>query len=103
MSAEQPEATRLAELHQECEDWKQGYALLFKETADRRRMNDELLASLQEARAFIALQTASFVETATNPTSGLIEHSGDLLTAESDQDLLNSIDAVITKATGETK
>ena len=71
MSTEQPEALHLAEcidppqifvspemraaaaaelrrLHQECEDWKQGYALLFKENADRRRMNEELVEALRK-------------------------------------------------------
>ena len=70
MSTEQPEALRLAEmferiwegqsnidteaaaelrrLHEDCEDWKQGYALLFKENGDRRRLNEELVEALRK-------------------------------------------------------
>jgi hypothetical protein len=70
MSTEQPEALRLAKiliddaywspmlgeqaaaelrrLHEDCEDWKQGYALLFKENADRRRLNEDLVEALRK-------------------------------------------------------
>ena len=75
MSTEQPEALRLAEmferiwegqsnidteaaaelrrLHEDCEDWKQGYALLFKENGNRRRLNEELVEALKVARHMI--------------------------------------------------
>jgi Holliday junction resolvasome RuvABC DNA-binding subunit len=70
MSTEQPEALRYAEeldclqyadylnhheaaaelrrLHEDCEDWKKGYALLFKENANRRRLNEELVEALRK-------------------------------------------------------
>lgn len=65
-----------------------------------REQNDELLAALKAARQFIKEHHDSFVETATSPITGLIEDAQDLLFAEADQDLLNSIDAAVAKATG---
>jgi hypothetical protein len=41
-------AAELRRLHEDCEDWKQGYALLFKENADRRRLNEELVEALRK-------------------------------------------------------
>lgn len=60
----------------------------------------ELLAELTKARAYIKQNLDSFVETAVNQQTGLIEDPQDRLFAESDQDLLNGIDAAIAKATG---
>ena len=45
---EQQAAAELRRLHEDCEDWKQGYALLFKENADRRRLNEELVEALRK-------------------------------------------------------
>jgi DNA anti-recombination protein RmuC len=122
MSTEQPEALRLANaheqvakgidfpelslqtaaelrrLHEDCEDWKKGYALLFKENADRRRLNEELVEALRKARATLNERLDDLIESCTNPVTGLITDSADLLAIESDQDLINSIDATLAKA-----
>jgi DNA anti-recombination protein RmuC len=91
-------AAELRRLHQECEDWKQGYALLFKENADRRRLNDELVTELQKARATLNERLDDLIDSCTDPVTGLICDSADLLAIESDQDLINSIDATLAKA-----
>jgi hypothetical protein len=78
MSTEQPEALRLANaheqvakgidfpelslqtaaelrrLHEDCEDWKKGYALLFKENADRRRLNEELVEAVKQMQSALS-------------------------------------------------
>lgn len=61
----------------------------------------ELLAELRRAREYISEHHNSFVEGVTSPKSGLIEDPQDLLFAEANQDLLNGIDAAITKATNQ--
>ena len=61
---------------------------------------DELLAVLKDARSDLAANAEVFVQTAKNPASGLIDDPQDILVAEADQDLLNRIDAAITKAEG---
>ena len=118
MSTEQPEALRLADwledeygsaeawdaanelrrLHEDCEDWKKGYALLFKENGNRRRLNEELVEALRKARATLNERLDDLIESCTCPTTGLITDDTDLLAIESDQDLINSIDATLAKA-----
>ena len=120
MSTEQSEALRLAltpgavvmvdvettsalcaelrRLHEDCEDWKKGYALLFKENADRRRLNEELVTELHKARAALKEQLEILIQSHSDPKTGLITDDTDLLAIESDQDLINSIDATLAKA-----
>jgi hypothetical protein len=91
-------AAELRRLHEDCENWKQGYALLFKENGDRRRLNEELVTELRKARAALKEQLEILIQSHTCPTTGLITDDTDLLAIESDQDLINSIDAALAKA-----
>lgn len=58
----------------------------------------DLLEALKQAREYIAACIHSHAETVTNPTTGLVEDPEDVLAIESDQDLLNGIDAAIARA-----
>ena len=119
MSTQQPEALRLADeldgavktgyweavaelrrLDEDCVDWKKGHALLFKENGNRRRLNEELVTELRKARAALKERLESLIQSHTCPTTGLITDDTALLVIESDQDLINNIDAAIAKATG---
>lgn len=57
-----------------------------------------ILQELIRAREYIAACIHSHAETVTNPTTGLVEDPEDVLAIESDQDLLNGIDAAIARA-----
>ena len=61
----------------------------------------ELLAALRMARESIGDSLQSLIETETNPVTGMVDHEGAILVIESEQDLINQIDAAIAKATGE--
>ena len=58
-----------------------------------------ILQKLILAREYIAACIQSHAETATNPTTGLVDDPDDVLALEADQDLLNGIDAAIAQAT----
>ena len=60
-----------------------------------------LLAELRKARAALKEQLEILIQSHTCPTTGLITDDTALLVIESDQDLINSIDAAIAKATGQ--
>ena len=59
----------------------------------------DLLRELDKARAALKEQLEILIQSHTCPTTGLITDDADLLAIESDQDLINSIDAAIAKAT----
>jgi hypothetical protein len=59
-----------------------------------------LLAELRKARAALKEQLDILIQSHACPTTGLITDDTALLVIESDQDLINSIDAAIAKATG---
>jgi hypothetical protein len=59
----------------------------------------DLLVELHKARATLNDRLDDLIESHTNPVTGLITDDADLLAIESDQDLINSIDAAIAKAT----
>jgi hypothetical protein len=52
-------AAELRRLHEDCEDWKKGYALLFKENGDRRRLNEELVEALKNCLDWMESMRAS--------------------------------------------
>jgi hypothetical protein len=52
-------AAELRRLHEDCEDWKQGYALLFKENGNRRRLNEELVEALKNCLDWMESMRAS--------------------------------------------
>jgi hypothetical protein len=59
----------------------------------------DLLTELRKARAALKEQLEILIQSHTCPTTGLITDDTALLVIESDQDLINSIDAAIAKAT----
>jgi hypothetical protein len=59
----------------------------------------DLLTELRKARAALKEQLEILIQSHACPTTGLITDDTDLLAIESDQDLINSIDAAIAKAT----
>jgi methionine synthase I (cobalamin-dependent) len=61
----------------------------------------DLLTELHKARAALQESLDELIKSHTHPSTGLITDDADLLAIESDQDLINSIDAAIAKATGE--
>lgn len=63
----------------------------------------DLLAELRKARAALQESLDQLIQSHTDPATGLITDDAGLLAIESNQDLINSIDATIAKATGETK
>ena len=99
MSAQQPEAMRLATILERdiCEYPVEDAA------AELRRLyalNVELLKVLHMARAKIASDLHVMVMGHTGP-DGLIDDAEVVLLIEAEQDLVNQIDEVIAKATGE--
>ena len=67
----------------------------------RERMRDaapEMLTELRKARAALKEQLDILIQSHTCPTTGLITDDTALLVIESDQDLINSIDATLAKA-----
>jgi hypothetical protein len=60
----------------------------------------DLLTELRKARAALKEQLEILIQSHTCPTTGLITDDTALLVIESDQDLINSIDAAIAKAKG---
>lgn len=59
----------------------------------------DLLEALNKARAALKEQLEILIQCHSDPATGLITDDADLLAIESDQDLINSIDAAIAKAT----
>ena len=59
----------------------------------------DLLEALNKARAALKEQLEFLIQCHSDPATGLITDDADLLAIESDQDLINSIDAAIAKAT----
>jgi hypothetical protein len=59
-----------------------------------------LLAELTKARAKLKENFEALIQSCSHPKTGLIQDSADLLFIESEQDLINSIDAAIAEATG---
>lgn len=47
-------AAEVRRLYEDCEDWKKGYALLFKENADRRRLNEELVGAVKQMQSALS-------------------------------------------------
>ena len=60
----------------------------------------DLLTELRKARAALKERLDELIESHTNPETGLITDNADLLFIESEQDLINSIEAAIAKTTG---
>ena len=59
-----------------------------------------LLSELHKARAALKEQLEILIQSHSDPVTGLITDAADLLTIESDQDLINGIDRVIAQAEG---
>ena len=103
MSAQQPEAVRLAARLDPVRSYQTQLLDLHWEAAAElcrlHALNTELLKVLRMARANIAANLQAMVIGHTGP-DGLIDDAEVVLLIEAEQDLVNQIDEAITKATG---